>query len=60
MPVKVEQIDASLFSDAEKRSKKVKVERDESIARSCSTGDIRPYGQRSLNKEEKTDETGRL
>ena len=59
MPVKVEQIDASLFSNTEK-IKKVKLERDESIARSCSTGDIRPYGQRSHNKEEKTDETGRV
>ncbi len=48
------------YSKTLRRSKKVKVERDESIARSCSTGDIRLYGERSLNKEEKTDETGRL
>ena len=58
MPVKVEQINSSLYSDNEK-IKKVKVERDESIIASVSTGDIRPCGQRSL-KEEKTDETGRI
>ena len=33
MPVKVEQINASLFSDTEKMKKKLKVNRDESTAR---------------------------
>jgi hypothetical protein len=60
VPVKVEQMNAYLFSDTSKIDKNIKWKEDESIARSVSTGDIRPSGRGGRAKEEKTSKRDEL